>query len=113
LEKNQNSNVIVAKNSKKEKEMVLQLNPKYPQLSKKLTDFLFQNKISGNRPLNTVIPQLDEQQKINNNNNNKQTKTAAATARRRRRGAQNNRKLCVFESVSRSILQPPIHENGI
>jgi hypothetical protein len=59
----------VAKNSKKEKEMVvLQLNPKYPQLSKKYTDFLLQNKICGNRPLNTVIPQLDEQQKINNDN---------------------------------------------
>jgi hypothetical protein len=43
--------------------MVLQLNPKYPQLSKKFTDFLSQNKICGNRPLNIVIPQLDEQQK--------------------------------------------------
>ncbi len=54
----------MAKSSKKEKEMVvLQLNPKYPQLSKKLPDFLFQNKICGNRPLNTVIPQLDEQHK--------------------------------------------------
>jgi hypothetical protein len=72
LEKNQNSNVIVAKNSKKEKEMVLQLNPKYPKLSKKFTDFLSQNKICGNRPLNVVIPQLDEQQKINNNKNDKQ-----------------------------------------
>jgi hypothetical protein len=98
--------------------MVLQLNPKYPQLSKKFTDFLFQNKICGNRRLNIVIPQLDEQQK--SNNNNEQTKTAAAAAaaitrrrRRRRRRAQNNRKLCVFESVLRSILQPPIHENGI
>jgi len=49
--------------------MVLQLYLKYPQLSKKFTDFLSQNKICGNRPLNVVIPQLDEQQKINNNNN--------------------------------------------
>ncbi len=86
---------------------MLQLIPKYPQLSKTFTNFLSPKK---KKPLNVVIPQLDEQQKINNNNKRTKTAAAAITRRRRRRRAQNNRKLCVFESVLRSILQPPIHE---